>query len=317
MRWGVAELAAPVSPAILDDLAGVVVVIEGLDVDLSWVASAPFPVVAVSQSDDEAPDAVDVVVRDEAELQELVTAVTTQPVASMVLIDVLRAGESLDVDAAVVLESVAYSTLLASTDHARWLRSQAARSPKRHARPPVRIDRQGAILEVALQRPEDRNAISAAMRDALWEALHLPAMDTTIRTVRISADGPCFSSGGDLSEFGAGHDPGASHRVRLRRSVGRAIHAVADRVEFRVHGRCVGAGVELPAFAGRVVADPGATFRLPELAMGAIPGAGGTVSLPRRIGRRATARLALLGLELGATEALELGLVDEIEPVAD
>ena len=81
-----------------------------------------------------------------------------------------------------------------------------------------------------------------------------------------------------------------------------------------VHGTCVGAGVELPAFAARVVADPETTFRLPEVGMGLIPGAGGTVSITRRIGRQQTACLALLGEAIDATEALALGLVDEIDP---
>jgi enoyl-CoA hydratase/carnithine racemase len=80
-----------------------------------------------------------------------------------------------------------------------------------------------------------------------------------------------------------------------------------------VHGACVGAGVELPAFAGRVVARPDARFRLPEVAMGLVPGAGGTVSIPRRIGRQATALLALTGDTIDAPTALALGLVDEID----
>ena len=62
--------------------------------------------------------------------------------------------------------------------------------------------------------------------------------------------------------------------------------------------RCLGAGVELPAFAARVVAHANTSFALPELEMGLVPGAGGTVSLPRRIGRQRTAWLALTGQRL-------------------
>ena len=82
-----------------------------------------------------------------------------------------------------------------------------------------------------------------------------------------------------------------------------------------VHGGCVGAGVELPAFAGRVVADPAATFWLPELGMGLVPGAGGTVSIPRRIGRQRAALLAVTGRRIDAATALAWGLVDDIAPV--
>ena len=79
-----------------------------------------------------------------------------------------------------------------------------------------------------------------------------------------------------------------------------------------VHGACVGAGVELPAFAGHVIARPDATFRLPELRMGLIPGAGGTVSIPRRIGRDRFLEMALTGDPVDATTALDWGLIDEL-----
>jgi enoyl-CoA hydratase/carnithine racemase len=83
-------------------------------------------------------------------------------------------------------------------------------------------------------------------------------------------------------------------------------------VEVRLHGACVGAGIELPAYARRVVASPGTRFLLPEVAMGLIPGAGGTVSIPRRIGRWRTLFLALSGDVVDAATALSWGLVDEI-----
>jgi len=79
-----------------------------------------------------------------------------------------------------------------------------------------------------------------------------------------------------------------------------------------VHGACVGAGIELAAFAGRVVATPDTRCRLPEVSLGLVPGAGGTVSIPRRIGRQRTAWLGLGGAELEATRAAQWGLVDEI-----
>jgi enoyl-CoA hydratase/carnithine racemase len=98
--------------------------------------------------------------------------------------------------------------------------------------------------------------------------------------------------------------------VRTTRSAARLLARLSDRVEARVHGACVGAGIELAAFAGRVVASEDAWFQLPELAMGLVPGAGGTVGLPRRIGRQRTAWLALTGARIGAAEAVEWGLVD-------
>jgi enoyl-CoA hydratase/carnithine racemase len=83
-------------------------------------------------------------------------------------------------------------------------------------------------------------------------------------------------------------------------------------VEVRLHGACVGAGIELPAYAHRVVAAPDTRILLPEVAMGLIPGAGGTVSIPRRIGRWRTLFLALSGDAVDAATALSWGLVDAI-----
>ena len=75
----------------------------------------------------------------------------------------------------------------------------------------------------------------------------------------------------------------------------------------------MGAGIEMAAFAGRVVADEAAAISLPEIGIGLIPGAGGTVSLPRRIGRHRTALLALSGERISASTAVDWGLVDEID----
>jgi hypothetical protein len=75
----------------------------------------------------------------------------------------------------------------------------------------------------------------------------------------------------------------------------------------RLHGACIGSGIEFPAFAGRVVAAPDAWFQLPELTFGLIPGAGGCVSISRRIGRQRMARLVLSGNRIMAERALAWG----------
>ncbi|MEN8161352.1 MAG: enoyl-CoA hydratase/isomerase family protein, partial [Myxococcota bacterium] len=165
-----------------------------------------------------------------------------------------------------------------------------------------------------LDRPERRNAFSAEMRDALCEALALVIQDASLRRVVLTGEGPSFSSGGDLDEFGTHPDPATAHAIRATRNAALLLSRCADRVEARVHGACVGAGVELPAFCRRVVADPGAFFQLPEVGMGLVPGAGGTVSLPRRIGRQRTAWLALTGQRLAVETARAWGLVDDVRP---
>jgi enoyl-CoA hydratase/carnithine racemase len=134
--------------------------------------------------------------------------------------------------------------------------------------------------------------------------------------VHLRGSGPDYSSGGDLDEFGTFPDPATAHLIRLTASIGRVIAELADRVVVHLHGACYGSGIELPAFVTRVIAAPDARFALPELTLGLIPGAGGTVSLPRRVGRHRTAQLALGGQKIDAVTALEWGLVDQIDLAA-
>jgi len=233
-------------------------------------------------------------------------------IAARALELLLYATEHLDVERALVVESATYSLLQAGPEHQAWLAARPARRAAVDEASPVHISRAGDQLHLTLHRPHVRNAYNAAMREALLDGLAVAAADPDVRVV-IDGDGPNFCSGGDLDEFGTLADPASAHLLRVARSVGRAVHELRERVTFVVHGACVGAGTELPAFAGRVVARPDATFRLPEISMGLVPGAGGTVSLPRRVGRERAGWLALTGEAIDAETALEWGLIDAIE----
>lgn len=245
------------------------------------------------------------------EVATLCAAAEANPQAALALVSVLRAAPP-EVPAALELESFAYSTLLGGAEFAAWLAARGPRPLPPPAAQPVRIDRTADELLITLNRPERRNAYGRELRDALAEALRIAVLDDTVARVVLAGAGPVFCSGGDLAEFGTTPDLATAHFVRVHAGVGRLLHRLADRVTVHVHGSCVGAGVELPAFAGRVVARPGTTFRLPEVGMGLLPGAGGTVSLPRRIGRWRTFHLALSGRAIDASTALSWGLVDAV-----
>ena len=254
----------------------------------------------------------DVVVEHENDARQLADCVEQNPLASMALVQLLRHGEGMGVEAGLVLESLVYATLQAGPEFAAWLASREAKVPPPTAEPPVLVRRELDRLYLRLNRPAKRNAFSAEMRDLLCEALTLAVTDDSIEEVILSGEGPAFCSGGDLDEFGSLPDPATAHAIRSTRNVARLLAACAERVRAHVHGSCVGAGVELPAFAARVVVEGDAVFQLPEVAMGLVPGAGGSVSLPHRIGRQRTAWLALTGAALDAETALAWGLVDEI-----
>jgi enoyl-CoA hydratase/carnithine racemase len=237
------------------------------------------------------------------------------PQPALLLARLLRIGESLSVSHALDLESLTYSNLLAGPSFAQWL---AARGERRPAPAPqttdaVLIRRDGGLLHLTLNRPDRRNAHSRDLRDALIAGLRIAELDDTVTDIVLDGRGPAFCSGGDLDEFGTAPDPATAHLIRTRAGAARSLHAVSARLTARVHGHCVGAGIELPAFAGSVVADPASVFRLPELDMGLIPGAGGTVSIPRRIGRWRTLYLVLTAAPISAELALRWGLVDQVE----
>jgi hypothetical protein len=257
----------------------------------------------------------DVVVADPGPVSATVEA---SPQAAVTLALVLRASPSLGVEAGLAAESAAYSTLQSGPEFARWLAARTPGDPvafpSAPAAPVVVVERAGAELRVTLSRPERHNAVNTALRDQLVEALLVAMADRSIERVVLDGAGPSFCSGGDLAEFGSLPDPATAHLVRLTRSPARLLAELAPRLEVHLHGACIGAGIEMAAFASRVVARPDTAISLPEIRLGLIPGAGGTVSLPRRIGRHHTAELALTATPIDAPTALAWGLIDAIEP---
>jgi enoyl-CoA hydratase/carnithine racemase len=217
--------------------------------------------------------------------------------------------------AALAAEAATYSLLLGGPEFARWL---GERGPARPQQPPaelLRIDRDNDRLLITLHDPARRNAFSARLRDSLLDALAVAEADDTVASVELRGTGPAFCAGGDLDEFGSAQEFVAAYLVRLAQAPWRVIDRIAPKVTVYAHGACIGAGTEIIAYAGRVIAAPDAYFALPEVRMGLVPGAGGSVSVPRRIGRWRAAWLMLTGTRLSAPAALRWGLVDEIRGV--
>jgi enoyl-CoA hydratase/carnithine racemase len=249
-------------------------------------------------------------------LAQLTDRANRWPHATAVCADVLRTVDN-DGPAfgGVITESLAYSTLQAGPEFARWL---AERGPA--VMPdipnPVEAERVEDVLTVRFNRPQRHNAFSTDARAALLEALEVARLDTSVSEVIVSGNGPSFCSGGDLAEFGTFADPASAHLARTRHSPALILDELTARLGHRcraqVHGQVLGSGLEMAAFCGWVQTHPDATFGLPELSLGLIPGAGGTVSVTRRIGRWRTAYLVLSGRTINAATALRWGLVDEI-----
>ncbi|WP_414731575.1 enoyl-CoA hydratase/isomerase family protein [Williamsia sp.] len=255
---------------------------------------------------DSIPDAVD----------ELRQRVADRPVSAAICDDVLRAGDSnTDTFGGLMTESLAYSTLQAGREFRNWLAEQG---PRRLADPPqpVILERNGGVVVITLNQPKRHNAFSNTLRAGLIDGLTIALHDPSVTGVEFRGNGKSFCSGGDLTEFGTFHDPAASHLARTRYSPALLLNAVHDRLGENLkaftHGATMGSGLEMAAACGHVTAHPDTVFGLPELTLGLIPGAGGTVSIPRRIGRWRTAYLVLSGKTIDATTALGWGLIDEI-----
>jgi enoyl-CoA hydratase/carnithine racemase len=294
--------------------AGLVVVADdGSDLDgvAAAVASVPCAFVAHPESGRLAP-VVDVFADDD-DLVAIGTQMERTPLAATAMLLLLRGGATRSIDEGLVAESVTYSMLQGGPEFASW----RAGRPRRERPEPdevVHTERIGDRVTITLDRPHVHNAFNSAVRDGLVEALTEAAVDESIAEIVLRGAGPSFCSGGDLDEFGRFPDPASSHLIRLTRSPARLVARLADRIVVHAHGSCMGAGLELPAFADRVVASPAARFALPELSLGLVPGAGGTVSLPRRIGRHRTAWLALTGAVVDAATALRWRVVDALDP---
>ncbi|WP_372748430.1 enoyl-CoA hydratase/isomerase family protein [Litorivivens sp.] len=257
--------------------------------------------------------AVDCVLEDERALRAIEDNVRHAPIAAMSLVRLARAIEQLDVDAGLDMESVTYGCLQDGPEYKRWLAAHKPEPmPALADGPPLRLEREGAMLRVSLNRPELRNSMTVEMRDALVEVFSMALLDDSIVKVILTGEGKCFSVGGELREFGQVADAATGHWIRALRLPGRWLARLGDRAEVRVHGACIGAGVELPAFAARVTAVKNSYFQLPELQFGLVPGAGGCVSIARRIGRHRFNYMALSGKRITCQTALDWGLVDEV-----
>ena len=289
----------------------VVVDLSGSVPDAVEVGALPAVLVGLGDATGSLARSLDLVTDDERVVAAIERSVTTTPLAAVALALLLRGRDGRSAAEALVAESMAYSLLQAGPEFVGWHAARRGAPVPADPEAPVLVSVDGATLHVTLNRPHRHNAYSVTMRDGLVDALRLAAADPDLHVV-LDGAGPSFSSGGDLGEFGEFGDPATAHAVRLTRSAARLLIELSDRVEVHVHGACIGAGVELPAFAARVVAHPDTTFTLPELAFGLVPGAGGTASLPPRIGRQRTAQLALTAEPIDAATALAWGLVDRL-----
>lgn len=270
----------------------------------------PVPLIGIGPHEHPLARQMDVIADADIPLSMVTATISRCPLAAATLVQLLRATEGMAVEAAQTAESFAFAMLQAGTENPRWRAAQGPAAPDLPGE--IRLAHDGATLDVLLDRSHARNAIDRDLRDALFDAFTVAAIDPAIERVRLRGAGRCFSVGADLAEFGTTADPVQAHAIRMRTLPARALVRRQAIYEAHIQGGCVGSGLELAAFAPRITASPDAWFQLPEVGMGILPGAGGCVSVPRRIGRQRAALLMLSGKRIGARTALRWGLIDAI-----
>jgi len=170
---------------------------------------------------------------------------------------------------------------------------------------PVSTELRGKILLVTVDNPPV-NALGVAVRRGLMAAIEAADANTAVGAVLIVGAGRNFIAGADIREFGL------PPQAPLLTEVCSRIEASRKPVIAAIHGAALGGGLEVALGAHYRIAVASAKLGLPEVALGLLPGAGGTQRAPRLVGAAAALDIILSGRHVGAAEALKLGLIDRV-----
>ncbi len=181
------------------------------------------------------------------------------------------------------------------------------------------VDRDGAVAVLTINRPEKRNAMSAAMWAALPGLLAELADDPGVRVLVVTGAGPSFCAGADIGDLLGGSDPG-DPMADVRRdnlAAQAALRAFPHPTVAAIRGHCIGGGVEIAAACDLRFADESATFGVTPAKVGVVYAPASTRALLQLVGPATTKYLLFSGELLDAPTALRAGLVDRLVPAAD
>jgi enoyl-CoA hydratase len=179
---------------------------------------------------------------------------------------------------------------------------------------PVRLSRRGPVAILTLDRPEALNALDTATLRALLARIAEVGADASVRAVVVTGAGRAFAAGADIGEMRGFTPAQAEAFSRLGHEAFAALEALAVPTIAAVGGFALGGGCELACACDWIYASEKARFGQPEVALGAIPGFGGTTRLPRRVGIAWAKEIVLTGERIDADTALRIGLVNRIFP---
>ncbi len=180
--------------------------------------------------------------------------------------------------------------------------------------PTVLLDKvRRVVATVTLNRPGVINAFNIQMRDDLYYAIEAVRDDPEVRAVLIAGSGDRgFCAGADLTEFGTAPSQTVAREVRWERDLWGLFLRIEKPLVAALHGYVIGSGVEIACLCDLRIASADSVFRMPETALGMVPAAGGSQTLPRTIGLSPAMRMLLSNQVLDAQTALKLGLVHSV-----
>jgi enoyl-CoA hydratase/carnithine racemase len=175
----------------------------------------------------------------------------------------------------------------------------------------IRFEVEGAVATLAFNRPQKKNAITAAMYQSAADALKEAATNDAIRIIVMTGDGGCFTAGNDLEDFlqnpPQGDDSSVTQFMNTLRSMAKPVVAA-------VPGLAIGIGTTLLMHCDLVYAANTAKFAMPFSQLGLCPEFASSVLLPRIAGYQRAAEKLLLGEPFDAAEAERMGLVNRVLP---
>ena len=179
----------------------------------------------------------------------------------------------------------------------------------------ILYEKKDTIAYITLNRPQALNVYNIQMRDELYQVLGTLHDDEEVRVVILKGAGEkAFCAGADLSEFLTAPSPMIARQVRWERDIWGVFLNVPQPVITALHGYVLGSGIEMALCSDLRLASENVQFGLPEVALGIIPAAGATQTLPRTIGRAKSLEMLLTGRWIGAEEAYKAGMINQIIP---
>jgi enoyl-CoA hydratase/carnithine racemase len=182
----------------------------------------------------------------------------------------------------------------------------------------VRVERDGPVATIFINRPKELNTVHPALVQQFRWAFDDVNGDKQIEAILIAGEGKCFSVGAEIGFLLRNLEAGNFDRIMAVTYAAHDLFNVIDdctkAVIARVHGTTIGAGLELALACDRIVAAQGTTFSFPETGLGIFPCLGGTQRCSRAIGTGLAKWLMYTGKSISTTDALKIGLIDDIVP---